>query len=235
VQGFVHTHTTWSDGKHSIEEMARAAAALGRQYIVISDHSQSAHYAGGLTPERLARQWDEIAAVQEKVRQIRILRGSEVDILEDGRLDLPDEVLEKLDVVICSVHQRFNLDEAGQTKRLTAALQHPKFQVWGHPTGRLLGDRPPIPARWEELFDLAAERGVAIECNGTPRRLDFSAELLLEARKRGCKVCLSVDAHSTRELDHLPWAVGTARRGWTERARVVNARGTDEFLKSLRR
>jgi DNA polymerase (family 10) len=235
VRGYVHCHTTWSDGAHSVEEMARAALAEGRQYIVISDHSEAAHYAGGLSADRLKRQWDEIAAVQQRLPQIRILRGSEVDILEDGRLDLPDPLLEQLDVVIASVHQRFQLDEEGQTRRLRNALSHPRCQIWGHPTGRLLADRPPIHARWDELFELAAEKGVAIECNGTPRRLDFGAELLLRARERGCKVCLSVDAHSTRELDHLPWAVGTARRGWTERARVVNARPADEFLSALRR
>lgn len=234
IRGYVHTHTTWSDGKDSVEAMARAALARGREFIVISDHTQAAHYAGGLGPDRLKRQWDEIAAAQEAVPQIRILRGSEVDILEDGKLDLPDEILAQLDVVIGSVHQRFNLDEDGQTKRLRNALASPFFQIWGHGTGRLLGDRPPIPARWEELFALAAEKGVVVECNGTPRRLDFGADLLLLARKEGCQVCLSVDAHSTRELDYLPWAVGTARRGWTERSRVVNARPAKEFLSALR-
>lgn len=235
IRGYVHCHTTWSDGAHSVEAMARAAQARGAEFIVISDHSVAAHYAHGLTADRLRAQWDEIAAAQEKLPGFRILRGSEVDILEDGRLDLPDALLEQLDVVICSVHQRFGLDEAGQTKRLLNALAHPRFQIFGHPTGRLIAERAPIPARWEEVLDLAAQRGVVVECNGTPRRLDFGAELLLEARKRGCQVSCSVDAHATFELDYIHTSIGTARRGWTERARVVNARSASDFLSALRK
>ena len=234
IQGFVHCHTTWSDGNASVEEMARAAQALGAKFITISDHSQAAHYAGGLTVDRLRAQWDEIAAVQERLPGIRILRGSEVDILEDGRLDLPDAVLEKLDVVICSVHQRFKLDEKAQTARIRRALSHPLCRIWGHPTGRQILQRPEIAARWEELIELAREKGVAVECNGSPRRLDFGAELLRIARRHGCKVSCSVDAHSVAELENLHFSIGTARRGWTERDRVVNARGTDEFLARLR-
>jgi len=162
------------------------------------------------------------------------LRGSEVDILEDGRLDLPDAVLEKLDVVICSVHQRFKLDEAAQTERIRRALSHPFCRIWGHPTGRQLLQRPEITARWEELIELACQKGVTVECNGSPRRLDFSADLLRIARRHGCKVSCSVDAHSVAELGNLHYSIGTARRGWTERDRVVNARGPDEFLKMIR-
>src|SRR3954464_8872332 len=233
VRGFVHCHSTWSDGKASIEEMVRAAQALGAEFITITDHTRAAHYANGLDVERLKRQWDEIAAVQEKIPEVQILRGSEVDILEDGALDWPADILDKLDVVICSVHQRFKLDEPRQTERIRRALTHPKCGIWGHPTGRYLGDRDPMPARWEELIALAAERGVTIECNGTPHRLDFSAELLRVARKYKAKISLSVDAHSTKELTNLHYAVGTARRGWTERSRVVNARSAHAFVKML--
>ena len=233
IRGFVHCHSTWSDGKATIEEMVRAAGALGAEFITITDHTRAAHYANGLDVERLRRQWDEIAEVQEKFLSIRILRGSEVDILEDGALDWPPDILDKLDVVICSVHQRFKLDEARQTERIRRALLHPKCGIWGHPTGRYLGDRDPMPARWEELIAIAAERGVTIECNGTPHRLDFSAELLRVARKHKAKICLSVDAHSTKELENLHYAVGTARRGWTERDRVINARPADQFLKMM--
>ena len=233
IRGFVHCHSTWSDGKATIEEMVRAAGALGAEFITITDHTRAAHYANGLDVERLRRQWDEIAEVQEKVPEVRILRGSEVDILEDGALDWPPDILDKLDVVICSVHQRFKLDEARQTERIRRALLHPKCGIWGHPTGRYLGDRDPMPARWEELIAIAVERGVTIECNGTPHRLDFSAELLRVARKHKAKICLSVDAHSTKELENLHYAVGTARRGWTERDRVINARPADQFLKMM--
>src|SRR5437899_1770933 len=234
IQGFVHCHTTWSDGNASVEEMARGAQALGAKFITISDHSQAAHYAGGLTVERLKQQWDEIAAVQERMPGIRILRGSEVDILEDGRLDLPDAMLEKLDVVICSVHQRFKLDEPAQTERIRRALSHPLCRIWGHPTGRQILQRPEIAARWEELIELACAKGVAVVCNGSPRRLDFGAELLRIARRHGCKVSCSVDAHSVAELQNLHSSIGTARPGWSERAREVNARRPDEFLEMLR-
>jgi DNA polymerase (family 10) len=235
IQGFVHCHTTWSDGKATLEEMVRAAGALGAKFITITDHTRAAHYANGLDVDRLKRQWDEISYVQERVPGVRILRGSEVDILADGALDWPDAILEQLDVVICSVHQRFKLDEAGQTARIRRALEHPLCGIWGHPTGRYLGDRDPLPARWEELIEVAVEHGVTIECNGTPHRLDFSADLLRLARKHKAKVCLSVDAHSTKDLENLHYAVGTARRGWTERERVINARGADQFVAALRR
>lgn len=234
IRGFVHCHSTWSDGKASIEQMVRAAKALGAEFITITDHTSAAHYANGLNVDRLKAQWDEIAQVQERIPDVRILRGSEVDILEDGALDWPDAILEKLDVVICSVHQRFKLDEPRQTARIKQALLHPLCGIWGHPTGRYLGDRDPMPAKWEELIAIAAERGVTIECNGTPHRLDFSADLLRIARKHGAKVSLSVDAHSTKELENLHYAVGTARRGWTEKARVVNARDASGFLSMLR-
>ncbi len=234
IRGFVHCHSTWSDGNATIEEMVRAARALGAQYITITDHTRAAHYANGLDADRLKKQWDEIARVQERVPDVRILRGSEVDILEDGALDWPDAILEQLDVVICSVHQRFKLDEAKQTARIRRALEHPLCGIWGHPTGRYLGDRDPLPARWEELIEIAAARGVTIECNGTPHRLDFSADLLRLARKHSAKVCLSVDAHATKELQNLHYAVGTARRGWTEKSRVINAGGAEDFLAALR-
>ena len=233
IRGFVHCHSTWSDGKASIEQMVRAAQALGAEFITITDHTSAAHYANGLNLDRLKAQWDEIAQVQERIPEVRILLGSEVDILEDGALDWPDAILEKLDVVICSVHQRFRLDEPRQTERIRRALTHPLCSIWGHPTGRYLGEREPMPARWEELIEVAAERGVTIECNGTPHRLDFSADLLKLARKHGAKVCLSVDAHSTSELENLHYAVGTARRGWTEKSRVVNARAAGAFLSML--
>jgi DNA polymerase (family 10) len=233
VRGLVHCHSTWSDGKASLAQMVAAAQELGAEFITITDHSKAAFYANGLNEDRLKQQWDEIAQVQEQFPKIRILRGSEVDILEDGSLDWPDKVLEKMDVVICSVHQRFKLDEARQTARIRRALEHPLCAIWGHPTGRYLGDRDPLPARWEELIALAAEKGVTIECNGTPHRLDFGADLLRIANKHGAKICLSVDAHSTRELQNLHYAVGTARRGWTERARVVNARSAQDFLALL--
>ncbi len=233
VRGFVHCHTTWSDGKADIEQMARAAEARGADFITITDHSASAHYANGLDRERLARQWDEIAAVQEKVK-IRILRGSEVDILADGALDFADDVLEELDVVIASIHQRHRLDEAKMTERVLRAMRHPLFKIWGHPLGRLVTSRPPIPLRVEEVLDaLAASRG-ALEINGDPARLDLEPRWVRAARERGIPFVLSVDAHSVTALGNLTYAVKIARRGGVIAKEVLNARRADDFLEAVR-
>jgi DNA polymerase (family 10) len=172
VRGFVHCHTNWSDGKASIEEMAEAVAARGASFLTITDHSKTAHYAGGLDVERLQRQWDEIDAVQERVR-VRILKGTEADILADGALDWPDDILERFDVVIASIHNRYRQDEQSMTKRLLRAMRHPIFKIWGHPLGRLIKSRPPVPCRVEEVLDALAESRGAIEINGDPRRLDI--------------------------------------------------------------
>jgi histidinol phosphatase-like PHP family hydrolase len=235
LKGDLHAHSDWSDGGDTIRVMAEKARDLGHEYLALTDHSPRLTIANGLSQERLREQLDVLAELNEELAPFRILSGVEVDILEDGALDWPDKILEQLDVVICSVHQRFKLDEEKQTARIRRALEHPLCGIWGHPTGRYLGDRDPLPARWEELIAIAAERGVTIECNGTPHRLDFSADLLRLARKHGAKVSLSVDAHSTKELQNLHYAVGTARRGWTERSRVVNARAADKFVAALHR
>lgn len=229
VRGALHVHTTWSDGRHSVLEMVRAAKAAGLDWIAITDHTAAAGTRPSMDGPRLLAQREEIARAQDEVG-IRVLRGVEVDILRDGSLDLPDDALQGLDVVIASLHQRYQLDEAEQTARVARALSHPLVMVWGHPTGRLLGERPEAALRMEELLPLAAARGVAVEANGTPQRLDLSADWLRRARAHGCRVALSVDAHRVEDLGNLPWAVGTARRGWTERERVANARGAGEFL-----
>ena len=236
IRGFVHCHTTSSDGRGTLLEMVQATKAAGRWWLTISDHSPGAGYANGLTAERLVEQQEEISRAQAKVPGVRILRAVEVDILEDGALDLPDSVLDGLDLVICSVHQRHKLGEAEQTARLIKALSHPLCQMWGHPTGRRLGDRGPIEARWDELFSLCAAKGVVVEVNGTPERLDLPAELARQAVAAGCLVSISVDAHDPEQLlGNLPWAVGTARRGWVPKERVVNAGTAEEFLKALRK
>jgi len=235
VQGFIHCHTTWSDGEHSIEEMARAAAALGKQFLVISDHAYASGEGRGITADRLRAQADEIASVQARLPQLKLLRGVEVDVLEDGTLALPDAALEELDLVIASVHQRHSLDESAQTARVARALAHPLVDVWGHPTGRLIGEREEMTARIDELLLVAVQHGVAVECNGTPRRLDLSAHWLQRARVHGCRVALSVDAHSVGDLANLRWAVGNARRGWVGVEQVINARSAEEMLGLLRR
>jgi DNA polymerase (family 10) len=233
VRGLVHCHTTWSDGRASLEEMARAADALGIEYMTVTDHSRTAGYAGGLDVERLRRQWDELAAVQEKVK-VRLLRGTESDILEDGALDYPDDVLAALDVVVASVHSRMKMDEDQMTRRLVRCMSLPVFKIWGHALGRLLLDREPFACRVEEVLDaLAGSRG-AVEVNGDPKRLELEPRWLRAARTRGIPVVLSVDAHSVRDLGYLRWAVAQARRGWVRRPDVLNTRPVEEFRSAVR-
>jgi DNA polymerase (family 10) len=233
VRGMVHCHTVYSDGKHTVEQMARAAEEMGMRYITITDHSPTASYANGLNVDRLRRQWDEMDRVQQKV-QIRLLRGSEVDILKDGALDWPDRVLEQMDVVVASIHNRYGLGEDEMTSRVVRGLRHPLFKVWGHALGRYVLRRPPIPVRIDEILEAAAESRVAIEINGNPNRLDLEPRYVRRARRRGLRFTLSVDAHSTSELQHLRWAVDMARRSGLTPADVLNTLDADAFAAAVR-
>jgi DNA polymerase (family 10) len=233
VKGMVHVHTTWSDGRASLEEMARAAEAMGMTYLTVTDHSRSAAYAGGLDVARLEAQWEEIARVQEKV-SIKLLRGSEADILDTGSLDWPDAVLEKLDVVIASVHSRMKMDEAQMTRRIVRMLELPVFKIWGHATGRLLLEREPYGLDLERVLDAAASSRVAIEVNGDPHRLDMEPRQLRMASERGIPIVLSTDAHSVAGLQNLPYAVMTARRAWIRRGEVLNTLPQREFAARVR-
>lgn len=232
VRGMVHCHTVYSDGRHTIEQMARAAGEMGMSYITITDHSPTATYAGGLTLDRLRRQWDEIDRVQQKVK-VRLLRGSEVDILKDGALDWPDRVLQEMDVIVASIHNRYRLDEEAMTRRVKEALRHPLFKIWGHALGRYVLRRPPIPVRMEEVLDAAAESRVAVEINGNPHRLDLEPRYVRQARRRGLRFTLSVDAHSIAELQYLRFAVDMARRGWLTAADVLNTLDADGFASAV--
>jgi DNA polymerase (family 10) len=235
IRGNIHSHTTWSDGRNSLLEMANEALAMGLTYFTVTEHSQSSSYAGGLSIDDLKRQWDEIDKVQEQVKGLTLLKGIESDILENGSLDYPDAILEKLDVVIGSIHQRYSQDEDAMTKRVLAAMDNPLLQIWGHPTGRLLNRREPVPIRMEEVLDKAAKKGVAIEVNGCPERLDLKAEHVRLALQRGLKIVVSTDAHSIGELhQHLPLAVATARKGWCTKADVLNTKSAKEFVAALR-
>ncbi|MDB4968467.1 MAG: polymerase lambda, partial [Myxococcales bacterium] len=233
VRGMTHCHTVYSDGKNSIEEMALAAEAMGMEYITITDHSPAAHYAGGVTLDQLKRQWDEIARVQEKVK-VRLLRGTESDILEDGALDYPDAILEKMDVIIASIHSRMKMDEAAMTKRLVNAMRQPLFKIWGHALGRLILRRDPFACRVEEVLDAVAESRAAIEINGDPYRLDLAPEWSQKARERGIKFVISTDAHSTRNLHNLRYGIHIARRGWIRKSEVLNTLDADAFVKAVR-
>jgi DNA polymerase (family 10) len=233
VRGAVHCHTTWSDGTASVEDMARAAMALGLDYLTITDHSGTAGYAGGLDLERLRKQWDEIDEVQTRV-PIRLLKGTESDILADGALDWPDEILERLDVVIASVHQRYKLDPAKATARLVRTMKLPIFKIWGHPLGRMLLSRDPIACDVDAVLDAAAAAPVAIELNGDPHRLDFAPEHARAAHARGIPFVISCDAHSTAQLDYIEYAVHMARRAGLAAGDVLNTLPVEAFAARVR-
>ena len=233
VQGMVHCHTTYSDGKNSIAEMASAAHALGMKYITITDHSPSAHYAGGVSLDRLKQQWDDIAAAQERV-PIRILRGTESDILIDGSLDFPDVVLEQLDVVIASIHARHRLDRVAMTERLVRAMSLPLFKIWGHALGRILNHRAPIDCDVPAVLDaLASSRG-AVELNADPHRMDLPPAFIPAARSRGIPFVISVDAHSTRGFEVLGYGITMARRGGVRKIEVLNTASAEAFMARVR-
>jgi len=233
IRGMVHCHTTYSDGKHSIAEMVRAAEAMGMKYVTITDHSPTAFYAGGVTLDRLKRQWAEIDEVQEQVK-IKILKGTESDIVADGRLDYPDKILEQFDVIVASIHSRYKMDSAKMTRRIVTAMRQPVFKIWGHALGRKLLSRPPFDCDVEEILDVIAESSAAIEVNGDPYRLDMSPQWIREARKRKIKFVISVDAHSTGALNNLKYGVATARRGWLTKAEVLNTLGVKAFANAVR-
>jgi DNA polymerase (family 10) len=227
-----HCHTTWSDGKASIADMAQAAAELGFQAITITDHSAAATYASGLDLSKLREQHAEIAALPQP--EARIFKGTEADILADGTIDVPPEIIPELDLVIASVHQRYKLDEDGMTARIVAAMRQPFFKVWGHALGRLVLRRDPINVRLDEVLDAVAESRAAIEINGDPYRLDLDPVNARKARDRGIKFVLSSDAHSIRGLEAVRFAVGMARRARIRKSDVLNARPPDELAELIR-
>ena len=233
IKGMVHCHTTYSDGIHTLEAMVRGAEEMGMKYITITDHSPTAIYANGLKLDRLKRQWDEIDEVQEKV-SIKILRGTESDIVASGELDYPDAVLEKLDVIVASIHARYKMDSAKMTERITTAMRQPVFKIWGHGLGRLLQRRPPFECDVERILDVIAESRAAIEINGDPYRLDLEPRWLREARKRKIKFVVSTDAHSVKAMNNVKYGVAMARRGWVTRKEVLNTLPSPAFQKAVK-
>jgi DNA polymerase (family 10) len=233
IRGMVHCHTKYSDGKNSVAEMVQAAESMGMKYITITDHSPTAFYANGVKIDRLQRQWEEIDLVQEQTK-VKILKGTESDITQDGSLDYPDWILEQFDVIVASIHSRYKMNEDQMTRRVVTAMRQPVFKIWGHALGRLIEKRPPFDCRVEEILDVIAESRAAIEINGDPYRLDMEPRWVREARKRGIKFVISVDAHSTGALNNLKFGVGIARRGWVRRGEVLNALGVKDFHKAVR-
>ena len=233
IKGMVHCHTTYSDGVHTLEAMVRGAEEMGMKYITITDHSPTAIYANGLKLDRLKRQWDEIDEVQEKV-SIKILRGTESDIVASGNLDYPDSVLEKFDVIVASIHARYKMDSAKMTERITTAMRQPVFKIWGHALGRLLQRRPPFECDVLRILDVIAESKAAIEINGDPYRLDLEPRWVREARKRKLKFVISTDAHSVKAMQNIRYGVAMARRGWVTRKEVLNTLNTAAFAKAVK-
>jgi len=232
LHGDLQMHTTASDGRHSIEEMARAARKMGYEYVAITDHSKAVTVANGMDEARTRGHMRKIRAA--KVDGIRVLAGIEVDILKDGQLDLADEVLAELDIVVASIHSFMNLDRAAITERMLAAIENPYVHIIGHPTGRILLRRDAMAYDMERILDAARRRGVAMECNAAPDRLDLKDAYLRMAKDRGVRVVISTDAHSIKHLELMRYGVQTARRGWIEKKDVLNALPLEQMLAALR-
>ncbi len=236
LRGVLHVHSTWSDGQNSIREMAEACIARGLHYLGISDHSKAAAYAGGLNEEQLRRQHAEIDQLNEEYRgRLRILKGTECDILKDGSLDFPPDVLASLEFVVASIHSNFNLPPAEQTARMLRAIANPYVSIIGHPTGRILLARDGYALDMEAVIAAAAARGVCIEINASPSRLDLDWRLVRRARDKGMKLPIDPDAHTLEGLDDMRYGIGIARKGWLSAADVLNTMEVGPLLDFFKR
>jgi DNA polymerase (family 10) len=235
IRGDLQMHSTWSDGSHTIEAMAQACQARGYEYCALTDHSRSTRVARGLDAEGFRRQWTEIEKVRQQLRDIIVLKGVELDILPDGSLDLPDEALQDFDIVLVSVHSRLNMPKAQMTKRVLKALSHPAVDILAHPTGRQLNKRQPVDIDLEDVFRAAKEHDVAVELDAQPQRLDLNDIHLYRARELGMKIVIDSDAHSVEHLRFMRYGVDQARRGWIEKAHVLNTLPWSDFQRWLRR
>jgi DNA polymerase (family 10) len=235
IRGDLHAHTHATDGHSSLREMVAAARDLGYSYLAITEHSQALRVAKGFDSKQLERQIEEIDKLNGEYPGFRILKGIEVDILADGSLDLPDAVLGKLDLVVCSVHSKFNLSSEKQTKRIIRAMDNPHFNILGHPTGRLINERAAYGVDMEKIMKAALERGCILELNAHPDRLDLNDHHCRMARDMGLKVAIYTDAHSTKALGNMKYGIYQARRGWLTKDDVVNTRRVAELLKLLKR
>ncbi len=235
IRGDLHSHTKASDGHDELRTMAHAAIAHGYDYLAISDHSRHVTVAHGLDAERLAQQIDAIDRLNDELGRPLLLKACEVDILEDGSLDLPDDILARLDLRVCAVHYQFNLSRRKQTERILRAMDNPHFNILAHPTGRLINQRAPYEVDLERLMRAAVANGCFMEVNANPDRLDLTDDACRMAKELGMKVAISTDAHSTAGLDYLRFGVDQARRGWLEANDVLNTRSRSRLLRLLRR
>ncbi len=233
IRGIFHVHSVYSDGKATIEEMIRKASQLGLQYIGMSDHSQYAHYANGLTPDRLKKQQAEIDAVAKRYPKLKIFKGSEVDILPDGNLDYDEKTLSSFDFVVASVHSVFNLSEKEQTARIIKAIKNKFTTILGHPTGRLILAREPYAVNLKEVIDAAADYGKVIELNASPHRLDLDWRMCRYAKQKRVPISINPDAHSMEGLEDTQYGVGIARKGWLGPADIFNTLSASAVTKRL--
>ncbi len=234
IRGDLHMHTLYSDGMETIETMAKAAQAKGYEYIAITDHTKHLTIAHGLDEKRLREQLEEIDRINEKMDGITLFKSAEVDILEDGSLDLPDDILNALDLVVCAVHFKFDLSKQKQTARILKAMEHPAFTILAHPTGRLINLREPYAVDMEKVMEAAKERGCFMELNAQPDRLDLNDRHCRLAKEVGVPVVISTDAHSPKDLNLMHYGIGQARRGWLEKEDVLNTRSLAELQKLLK-
>src|SRR6185295_6490952 len=235
LRGDLHMHSTWSDGRNTIEEMVTACAARGYEYMVISDHSKSLAMTGGLDANRLRLRWHELAAGRARHPEIRILRAMEVDILGDGSLDLEEDMLAGLDLVLVSLHSRFDLPAEQQTARVLRALEHPEVNIFCHPTARYINRRKPVEMDVDLVLRRAAELGVAVELNSNPHRLDLKDTHLRLAKELGCKLVIDSDSHRVRELELLRYGIEQARRAGLEAKDVLNTLPFEAFWPAIQR
>jgi DNA polymerase (family 10) len=235
LRGDLHCHTNASDGHASLGEMVEAARQQGLDYLAITEHSKRLTMAHGLDSRRLMQQMEEIDRLNDRLRGFRVLKGIEVDILEDGGLDLPDAILARLDLVVGAVHSQLHLSRAEQTRRVLKAMDHPHFTILAHPTGRLIDEREPYDVDMARVIRHARDRGCYLELNAHPERLDLTDIHCQMAREEGVLVSIASDAHSTLDFSNLRYGIGQARRGWLEKRDVLNARPLDELLGLLRR
>jgi len=230
ILGDLHVHTDWSDGKGSLEEMAKAAMELGYRYIAIVDHFRFAQAIPGLGPEELVRQMEAIQELNRKLKGFRLLSGIEANILPDGTIDVPRELLRELEVVVAAIHTHMRMPKKEMTKRLLSAIENEDVDIIAHPSGRLIGERSAYEVDWEEVFRRAAKYGTILEVNANPQRLDLCAEHVREAIDTGVKLALGTDAHHPDHLWFMRYGILTARRGWAEAKDVINTLSLDKLL-----
>jgi DNA polymerase (family 10) len=235
IKGDLHAHSTWSDGSNSIEEMALAAKKLGYSYIAITDHSQSLKVANGLTPTEVARKKSEIDRLNAKLKDFRILFGTEVDIGSNGKIDYPDRILANFDIVVAAVHTGFKQAGRQITKRMTEACKNKYVHIIAHPTGRLWGTREAFEIDFNELFKAAKDTGTALEINAFPQRLDLNNTDARQAKEAGIKLALGTDSHSAQQLQGMRFGVSVARRAWLSAKDIINTLPVEKLLKSLKK